>query len=81
MFAFGRPARRGAPIGFFGATEVDVVTHLGGAFELVEVRRGEESRPGQVRLPAWYRMIRRSPSGQPSPANNQSEVNPTPAQS
>jgi SAM-dependent methyltransferase len=62
MFAFAQPLRRWPPIGFLGATEVDLVTHLGAAFEMVEVRRGEESRPGQLRLPAWYRMIRRSGS-------------------
>jgi len=64
MFAFAQPARRWAPIGFLGATEVDLVTHLGAEFELVEVQRGQESRPGQLQLPAWYRMIRRSPAAQ-----------------
>jgi SAM-dependent methyltransferase len=62
MFAFGQPARRWPPLGFLGATEIDLVTHLGTAFELVEVRRGEESHPGQQRRPSWYRMIRRSPA-------------------
>lgn len=64
MFAFAQPLRRWPPIGFLGATEVDLVTHLGAEFNLVEVRRGEESRPGQLQLPAWYRMIRRSPAVQ-----------------
>ncbi|MGA8207861.1 MAG: class I SAM-dependent methyltransferase, partial [Candidatus Dormiibacterota bacterium] len=60
MFAFGQPARRWPPIGFLGATEADLITHLGHAFELVHVRHGEESRPGLQRLPTWYRMVRRS---------------------
>jgi SAM-dependent methyltransferase len=68
MFAFGRPARRWSPVGFLGATEVDLVTHLGSAFELVDVRSGQESRPGQLRLPAWYRMVRRSPQSKPAVA-------------
>jgi SAM-dependent methyltransferase len=70
MFAFAQPARRWPPIGFFGATEVDLVTHLGPAFEMVDVGHGEESSPGQVRLPAWYRMIRRSPAVQTGAGTN-----------
>ncbi|MGC1184925.1 MAG: class I SAM-dependent methyltransferase [Candidatus Dormiibacterota bacterium] len=64
LFAFGRPARRWSPFGFLGATEVNLVSHLGTAFDLVDVVTGEESRPGQLRLPAWYRMIRRHPERQ-----------------
>jgi cyclopropane fatty-acyl-phospholipid synthase-like methyltransferase len=59
MFAFARlPAR----LGFrraWGAPEDDVRRWLEGAFDIVEVRAGEERRPGAAMRPAWYRMVRR----------------------
>jgi hypothetical protein len=37
----------------------DLISLFGSAFELVDVRKGEEQHQGEHRLPAWYRLVRR----------------------
>ncbi len=59
MFAFARLPCSCGLRGSGGAPEAEVRRWLGGAFEVVEVRPGNEPRPGAALRPSWYRMVRR----------------------
>lgn len=58
MFAFAN-LPTGYLRGSVGAPEAEVRRSLEPWFELVEVRPGEEMRPGLAMRPVWYRMVRR----------------------
>jgi SAM-dependent methyltransferase len=59
MFAFGKTRKAMGARGFIGVSKQDLVSLFGSAFELVDVRKGEERHQGDHRLPAWYRLVRR----------------------
>jgi SAM-dependent methyltransferase len=59
MFAFGKTRKATGGRGFIGVSKQDLISLFGSAFELVDVRKGEEQHQGEHRLPAWYRLVRR----------------------
>jgi cyclopropane fatty-acyl-phospholipid synthase-like methyltransferase len=59
MFAFGETGKAMGARGSIGVSKQDLISLFGPAFELVDVRQGEEHHQGEHRLPAWYRLVRR----------------------